>query len=123
MISNATIADSLSPEELMAFAQSFGLETEQSDYLPEFMTPEWLEQKLGFCTSDYLWDAMWRFGIVVDNDTKLCAESLAGYWNPEGSLRSRAGYYVPCDYDTTIQTVSLDNPPRLLSIAEQEEQA
>jgi len=118
-----TIADSLNPKELAAIAQSFGLDMDESDYVSSdepFITDEYLERHHGMVTSDHLWTTAWRFGIVIDNDTPLIAESLKGYWNPTGSLTSRAGYYVPDDYDTEIPLVSLDNPPKFISIADQE---
>ncbi len=118
MLHSATIADSLSPRELADLAQSFGLETTIDDYIPqEFISDEWLESRMGMVTSDHLWDAMWRFGIVLDDD---CAKvhTLGSLWRPDGKLET--GYYVPTDYDVEIPLVSLDNPPKLLSIAEQE---
>jgi len=103
------LADSLSPAELDMIYKAFGLDMADIGYTPSLMEEiEWL---VGFTTSEHLWDAMWRFGIVIDNDTPLQAESLTGYWNPEGSLRVRAAYYVPDDYDTEIPLVSLDLPP------------
>jgi hypothetical protein len=106
----SSIADSLSPAELDMVTKAFGFGVlEESSWTPSLMEEiEWL---VGLTTGQHLWDAMWRFGIVIDNDTMESAESLTGYWNPEGSIHNRAGYYVPCDYDTEIPMVSLDTPP------------
>ena len=90
--------------EALDFANA-GFGRSEANLLEEI---EWL---VGFTTGEHLWDAMWRFGIVVDNDTALVTESLAGYWNPEGSLRVRADYYVPNDYDTEVSLIDLDHPP------------
>lgn len=92
MLSNATIADTLSPRELADLAQSFGLDTVASDYEDHvFMSDEYLEHHHGVVTSEHIWDAMWRFGIVVDDDLS---------------------YYVPDDYDTMVSTIVLDGPNR-----------
>jgi hypothetical protein len=91
---NATIQDSLSPVELAEIAQSFGLELEASDYQQgAFIEDEWLERMMGMVTSSHLWDAMWRFGIVLDDD-------LAD------------GYWMPTEFDTTYQLIQLDGPNR-----------
>lgn len=118
----ATIADSLSPAELADLAQSFGLDMSAEDYMDSssFITDEWLERYHGMVTSDHMWDAMWRFGIVLDNDRM---ERLTGYWVDPDTGSRHCGYYVPDDYDTTIPTVSLDSPPKLLTLAEQERAA
>ena len=112
-----TMQDSLSPEELAALAQSFGLEdVEAIDYCEgSFIEDEYLERLMGYCTSQYLWDAMWRFGIVLDEDYAR-VQSLGNYWRPDGVFH-RNTYYVPDDY---LSEISIDNPPKLLSIAEQE---
>lgn len=115
------IADSLSPAELDMIHKAFGLDILDQGYTPSLMEEvEWL---CGLTSGEHLWDAMWRFGIIIDGDTNLVTESLNGFWNPDGSLRTRARYYVPDDYDTEIPTiqlnrsriedpmVSLDSPP------------
>ena len=101
-----TIADSLSPMELANIAQSFGLDAEPLDYVDgEFLTDEYLERELGYCTSAYLWDAAWRFGIVVDNDCPM--QGLFGFYkNPDDPWDG--SYYVPCDHDTTVQLIELE---------------
>lgn len=93
MLSNATIADTLSPRELADLAQSFGLDMTEDDYRDDtvFMTDEWLERNHGVVTGEHLWDAAWRFGIIVDDDLS---------------------YYVPDDYDTVVSTITLDGPNR-----------
>lgn len=99
------IADSLNPAELDMIYKAFGIELSEA-YTPSLTEEiEWL---CGLVTAEHIWDAMWRFGIVIDNDTPLMAESLAGYWNPTGSLRTRADYYVPSDH---LEEVSVFNPP------------
>jgi hypothetical protein len=91
---NATIQDSLSPEQLAEVAQSFGLDLEASDYIEgAFIEDEWLESRMGFVTGEHLWDAMWRFGIVLDED-------LAD------------GYWMPTEFDTTYQLLELNGPNR-----------
>ena len=102
--------DMLDPTQLAELYKAFKAEALDfvatgDDLLKEI---EWL---VGFTTGEHLWDAMWRFGIVLDDDTAQSSESLTGYWNPTGSIHNRAGYYVPCDYDIEIPTVSLDSPP------------
>lgn len=91
-LAKATVQDSLSPEALAEIAQSFGLDLQPSDYVTEeeFITEEWLQAKLGMVTSSHLWDAMWLFGIVVDDDLS---------------------YYVPDDFDTTVSIIDLEASP------------
>ena len=116
-MSYATIADSLSPEILAELAQSYGLDIDALDYCDgAFIEDEYLEALMGFVTGEHLWDTAWRFGIVLDDDAARVS-SLGNYWRPEGTIET--GYYVPNDYDTEISLISLDNPPKLLSIAEQ----
>ena len=107
------IADSLSPAELDMVYKAFGLDLldDSPAYYTEADLLKEVEWEVGLVTGSHLWDAMWRFGIVIDNDTALVTESLAGYWNPEGSLRCRADYYVPNDYDTEVSLIDLDHPP------------
>ena len=77
--------------------QAFGL-----DYLgPERDWP--------LSEAERIWEMLWLYGIIIDDDLKT--ERLAGYWNPEGSLISRADYYVPDDEDTEYPIISLDQPP------------
>ena len=107
MLSGATIADSLSPIELATIAQSFGLDMQPSDYVtvePVFCE-DWIDRMMGYCTSEYLWDTLWRFGIVVDNDCPM--QGLYGFYkNPDDPWDG--SYYIPDDYDTEIPLVSLD---------------
>ena len=106
-----SVADSLAPEELRALEQAFRLEIEEQQCANNPDT--YIESLLGFVSSAYLWDRMWRFGIVVDNDIPRL-ESLQGFWVDQDSGSRRADYYVPSDYDITIPLVSIDCPPRLL---------
>jgi len=104
---NATLRDSLSPEQLAELAQSFGLDLEPSDYVAgAFIEDEWLDKRMGYTTGSHLWDRAWRFGIVVDNDV---LPQLGDLWRPNGRLTS--GYYVPCDYDTDVSVIDIDHPP------------
>ena len=83
MTHNTTIQDSLSPENLAAIAQSFGLSLDASDYSPkgEFLQDNEVHDMMGMVTGAHIWDALWRFGVVVDDDLN---------------------WYMPDDYDTTV---------------------
>lgn len=88
----ASIQDSLSPEILAQLAQSFGLDLEATDYFLDDFVEEYIESRMGFVTGEHLWDALWRFGVIVDDD---------GEW------------YIPDDEDTEIPLVSIDSPPKV----------
>jgi len=53
------------------------------------------------------WIDVWLFGIVVDDDKHV---SLGSYWNPNGDLAVKPSYYVPDDFDTNGQLVTVDTP-------------
>lgn len=107
MHNNATIQDSLSPEQLALVADQFGLDLTESDYVDgAFVEDEWLEQKMGYVSSQYLWHSAWLYGIVVDNDAPFT--DLYGFYHPEDD-RPR-GYYVPDDFDTEVSILSIDTP-------------
>jgi len=113
MLSNATIADSLSPRDLADLAQSFGLDVSPLDYVEgEFLSDEYLERYLGTVTSQHLWEAAWRFGIVVDNDAPMTG--LYGYYHPEDDSYP-GSYYVPDDFDTMVSVITLDGPTRSMT--------
>lgn len=82
-MTHTTIQDSLSPEQLAALAQSFGLEIMACEYTTEgeFLQDSEVHDMMGMVTGEHLWDAVWRFGIVVDDDLN---------------------WYMPDDYDTTV---------------------
>jgi hypothetical protein len=102
----SSIADSLAPEVLAQLGSAFRLELEEIEFdrstESTFISDEYLERHHGMVTSEHLWDTAWRFGIVVDDDLS---------------------YYVPNDYDSELQLTSVDNPPPVLSVAEQERAA
>lgn len=103
------IADLLQPAELAELEQAFRLETAHfTSGASDWNDDDWIESHMGLVTASHLWDAMWRFGIVLDDD---CAKvrNLGDYWRPDGSLET--GYYVPCDYDTKVSVISIDHPP------------
>ncbi len=89
-----SIADSLAPEVLEQLGTAF---RQSLDEVEAIVTSGYndiedtVEQWLGFTTGEYLWDTLWRFGIIVDDDLS---------------------WYVPDDFDTTIPLVSLDTPPK-----------
>lgn len=87
MTAIATVQDSLSPEILAQLAQSFGLSFEASDYVTDEFVEEWIESRMGFVTGEHLWDALWRFGVIVDDDLE---------------------WYIPDDFDTSFQLVSVE---------------
>jgi hypothetical protein len=106
-----TIQDSLSPDQFEALAQVFDLDEEDFHWVEggPFIEDEWLEALMGFITSSHLWDAMWRFGIVLDDDAAKVVR-LGSYWRPDGGLLDTR-YYVPDDYDTTVSCIDIDHPP------------
>jgi hypothetical protein len=102
-----TVQDSLSPEILAELAQSFGLELQASDYITDGdLIYDEIERMVGLTSGEYLWDAMWRFGIVVDDDVAR-QRSCGDLWRPDGHIAS--GYYVPDDYDTEVSLITLDD--------------
>lgn len=107
----ASIADSLAPEVLEQLGQAFRLELEDLEAVASGYRnlEDHIEDMMGFVTSSHLWDAMWRFGIVLDDDAAK-VYNLGNYWRPDGSLEQ--GYYVPSDFDTTYQLIELSGPNR-----------
>ena len=93
------IADMLSQAQLDELEQAFRLEARSADTTTEWSMEAEIDAMMGAVTSEYLWHTAWLFGIVVDNDLE---------------------WYIPDDYDTEIPLVSLDTPPKQLSVAEQE---
>lgn len=76
-----------------------------------------VEREVGTMSQWHSWHRAWLYGIVVDKDAPFT--ELYGYWNPEGDYYS-GSYYIPDDYLSEVDLVSIDNPPHVLSIAEQE---
>jgi len=82
-LATVTIGDFVGPETL---AQLDLIEDEDFDY--KFLSEEQLESIMGTAMSQAgIWDRLWRFGIIVDDDLD---------------------YYVPDDWDSEIPLVSLD---------------
>jgi hypothetical protein len=105
----STIADALSPATLDEIEQAFRLEVQRHISEADMDFEDEIESLMGFVTSSHLWDAMWRFGIILDDDAAKVS-SLGNYWRDEdGRLDTR--YYVPDDFDTQIPLVSVDCPP------------
>jgi len=104
----STIADSLGPEflqelldnNLLPSPDEVGMMDINDDIIDEF-----IHQAVGLVTAEHLWDALWRFGIILDDDAAKVI-NLGSFWRPEGTLDTR--YYVPDDDDTEI---SIDHPP------------
>ncbi len=97
-----TIADCLAPEVLAQLGQTFceGLE-EFIDPIQGWDCGDWIESRMGFTTSEHLWDALWRFGVIVDEGT--LTESTID--NPKGI--AGLGWYMPSDHDITVQLIEL----------------
>ena len=101
MLNRTTIQDSLSPEFLAELAQSFGLDYSPRDYMTQGSFIEGIgyanddttegydevEQLVGWTTGEHLWDALWRFGVVIDDDLD---------------------WYIPDDYDTVVSLITLE---------------
>jgi len=108
---NATIADSLGPQFLRELSDANLLPSPVEDgvtdieYISE--ADEYINQTVGLTTGEHLWDALWRFGIILDDDAAKVV-NLGSFWRPERTLDSR--YYVPDDEDTEI---SIDHPPKV----------
>ena len=102
-----TIADSLAPEVLEMITDEFLMELD--DYVATTFggwdCDDTLSEWLGYRTGASLWDAMWRFGIIVDDDIT----NLGCLWQPNGVIAN--GYYVPDDDDTSVPLVTIDQPP------------
>lgn len=86
-LGTVTIGDFVGPEFLAELGR---------DFIPnsgtEFLDWEQAEHIMGASMSQSdIWDRLWRFGIIVDDDLN---------------------YYVPDDFDTEIPTVSIDSPPK-----------
>lgn len=99
-----TIADALAPSELAELEQAFRLELAELE-TPTVSIDDECEALMGFVTSEYLWYSAWLFGVIVDDDVT----NLGCLWQPDGVIAF--GYYVPDDYDTTFQVVTIDQPP------------
>ena len=103
-----TIADSLAPEVLAELGSAFILDLMEIESTTDISeADDWIEQAMGFVTGGHLWDAMWRFGIVLDDDV---AVGLGQYWQPDGVWEQ--GYYVPSDVLSEYELIQLDGPNR-----------
>ena len=86
-LSTVTIGDFVGPEFLAAMS----IIEDDADYLPQFLSEEQLRWTMGTAMSQSdIWDKLWRFGIIVDDDMN---------------------YYMPSDYDTEVSFITLDTPP------------
>jgi hypothetical protein len=90
-----TIADSLAPEVLEQLGATF------LEGIDEYMGPakgwdcsEYIEQTIGLVTGEHIWDALWRFGVVVDDDLS---------------------WYMPSDHDVVYNIITLDGPNRCIT--------
>ena len=82
-LSTVTIGDFVGPEFLAALS----IVDTDDDYLPQFLSEEQLEHTMGTAMSQsQIWDRLWRFGIIVDDDLS---------------------YYMPSDYDTEVSLMEL----------------
>ena len=82
-LSTVTIGDFVGPEFLAALS----IIEDDRDYLPVFLSEEQLEHTMGTAMSQsQIWDRLWRFGIIVDDDLS---------------------YYMPSDYDTEVSLMEL----------------
>jgi hypothetical protein len=95
-------ADAIGPEMLKELQATFGSDVVIPPHSDE------VRECGGYTTGEYLWDTLWRFGIVVDNDV-ASQRSCGDLWRPDGRIAN--GYYVPDDEDTSIEVYSIDNPP------------
>ena len=96
----STIADCLGPQFLK--------ELSDADIIPSPLEEGMMDINTspnGLVTGQHVWDALWRFGIILDDDAAKVV-NLGSFWRPEGTLDTR--YYVPDDDDTPI---SIDHPP------------
>ena len=82
-LATVTIGDFVGPEFLAALSI---IDTDD-DYQPVFLSEEQLEHTMGTAMSQsQIWDRLWRFGIIVDDDLS---------------------YYMPSDYDEVLELVIL----------------
>ena len=82
-LSTVTIGDFVGPE----FLQALSIIEDDVAHLPEFLSEEQLEHTMGTAMSQsQIWDRLWRFGIIVDDDM---------------------AYYMPSDYDTEVSLMEL----------------
>jgi hypothetical protein len=104
----STIADSLGPQFLKELSDANLLpsvsEGDMTD-IEDDIFDDYIRQTVGLTTGEHLWDALWRFGIILDDDAAKVV-NLGSFWRPERTLDTR--YYVPDDLDTEI---SIDHPP------------
>jgi hypothetical protein len=86
---------------------------------PDHFSDDEIAHEMGLEMSQYhAWHRAWLYGIVVDKDAPFT--ELYGYYHPEPEYYS-GSYYIPDDYLSEVELTTLDNPPRLLSLAEQEQ--
>ena len=82
-LSSVTLGDFVGPEFLAALSTI----EDDRDYLPQFLSEEQLEHTMGTAMSQsQIWDRLWRFGIIVDDDMS---------------------YYMPSDYDEIVELVTV----------------
>ncbi len=82
-LSTVTIGDFVGPEFLAALS----IIEDDRDYHPVFLSEEQLEWTMGTAMSQSaIWDRLWRFGIIVDDDMD---------------------YYMPSDYDEVVELVTI----------------
>jgi hypothetical protein len=75
-----------------------------------------IESLMGCVTAETMWQRALLFGMVIDNDCP--GQDLVGFYkNPD--LEYEGTWYFPGD-EITVDIVTLDAPPKILSIAEQE---
>ena len=102
-----TLADFVGPEFRQDMLRSFGTDMllpspdEVGDWDKDY-SPN------GLTTGEYLWDTLWRFGLVEDKDV-VSQRSCGDLWRPDGRIAN--GYYIPDDEDSEVSLVSIDSPP------------
>lgn len=108
---NTTIADVVGPKfikDLISLYPSV-CETDTKDDIEQETIDDWITHFVGLVTGEHQWDVLWRFGLVLDDDT-AAQRSCGDLWRPNGRIES--SWYVPDDEDTPI---SIDNPPKVMA--------
>ena len=71
-----------------------------------------VEREVGTMSQWHLWREIWLNGLIVDKDAPFT--DLYGYYHPTDDYYS-GSYYIPDAYDSIVDTISLDNPPKVMA--------
>lgn len=100
------LADFVGPETVKEMIRAFGSDVVIPQPVEDGV--EDISSPVGLVTGEHIWDMLWRFGIVVDNDVQR-QRSCGDLWRPDGRIAN--GYYIPDDEDTEYPCYSIDSPP------------